>query len=245
MVAGNVAFGHNAGHGVEGSHQLVSVPREEGAFDVLWAEGPTVLLPSESEGSAPSGGASFWQCPLLEVAVAVSELLGDFFGVGNWRFVEQGGAGLGESVLLRQGRGPVVSSLKVAHIVVRSVACSSDSSYCFRFLWSSFHWHPRAYFRTFVARRWRIVCCSVCLLVRFGPTSGDTRGWSRPRCHCVTQVSAAFGVCGIGMVKGGPVLEEMSRQQTAQIKCGVSCRPTTAPGPGLTEVQCTASPRVP
>ena len=34
---GNVAFGRDADHGVEGSHQLVSVLSEEAPFDVLWA----------------------------------------------------------------------------------------------------------------------------------------------------------------------------------------------------------------
>ena len=47
-----------------------------------------------------------------DVEVAVSHLISDFFGVGSWWFVEQGGASLGEFAFSRQGR-------KVGHIVVR------------------------------------------------------------------------------------------------------------------------------
>ena len=38
---------------------------------------------------------------------------------GERRLVEQGGEGLGKLALLRQGRGPVFSSLKVVRNVVR------------------------------------------------------------------------------------------------------------------------------
>ena len=65
-------------------------------------------------------------------------LLG-IFGKGSWgkegeeeeAVVEQGGF-LGELALIRQGRGPVVSYLKVAHIVVR-VCGASDSGSRLRF----------------------------------------------------------------------------------------------------------------
>ena len=44
--------------------------------------------------------------------MALLHFLGDFL-------IEQGGAGLGKLALFHQGRGPVVSSLKVVHNVAR------------------------------------------------------------------------------------------------------------------------------
>ena len=53
-----------------------------------------------------SGGASFWHC-------------GGFIGVGSRWFIQQGGTSLCKLAFFRQGRGLVVSSLRVTRIVER------------------------------------------------------------------------------------------------------------------------------
>ena len=126
--AGNVAVGHDADHGGEGRY-----PGRRPPFDVLWVEAQQSccrVLRKGKEGVLDHGERGEGDGrnreeppPALSTArgggMAVSHLFGELFEVGSWRFVKQGGAGLGELALLRQGRGPVVSSLKVAHIVMR------------------------------------------------------------------------------------------------------------------------------
>ena len=74
--------------------------------------------------------------------------------MGSWWFVERG-AGLQELALFRKDRGLVVSSLKVARIVV--TVCGVVIG--FRFPCRGFLGHPRAV-PTFVSCRWKIVCFS-------------------------------------------------------------------------------------
>ena len=92
------------------------------------SEGAVAREAGEIGRSFPSG------CVLCSRRrTTVSHPLGDFLGVRIWRFVEQGGAGLGELVLFPQGRGPAVSSLKVVRIVVRVCVSRLGSGSRFRF----------------------------------------------------------------------------------------------------------------
>ena len=96
--------------------------------------------------------------------MTVSHLICDSFGGGSWGFIEQGAAGLGKLALLRRSRGPAVSSLKVAHNVV--MVCGVVVGFRRPFTkWWSQQFLPKGTTgsfkpRTFVACRWKIICCS-------------------------------------------------------------------------------------
>ena len=120
---------------MEASHQFISVSWEETTFDVLRLEARrsscrvrlkgqqgvlnqgergVVVQGDRSNGEErPSGKVLCSRC-----RVTASHLRDDCLGVGSRWIIQQGGAGLGKLAFCHQGRGPVISSLKVTRIVM-------------------------------------------------------------------------------------------------------------------------------
>ena len=186
--AGNGAFGDDADHGVEGSHQLVSVPREKAPFGVLRAKARQSSFRIRREGKVGFfGGAvtremgATGRSFLLAMSGAPcggrrSRISLETFSAkgagGSSSRAEQGGPG--ELAFLRQGRGPVVSSLKVARIVVR--VCGVVVGFTFPFQESSgfLPWGSLGALDPLLL--WL-------LRIHDGQLSGGARGRSRPGCQ--------------------------------------------------------------